>query len=111
MFKKKTKKDLYNESLFDLRTYINGETAIKPYWYLRNGLLHVRYNVDRCVKLSDSEVAELKLQLTASPAEKQSILEKAWKFFTDCVEKPIINDGVAEIEKQIKEYNRHGFKN
>lgn len=84
------------------------ETAIKPVFFLKGNRLFVKYTVDRCVKLSDSEVAELKLQLTASPAEKQSILEKAWKFFTDCVEKPIINDGVAEIEKQIKEYNRHG---
>lgn len=109
MFKKKTKKELYNESLFDLRTYVNGETAIKPYWYFRNGLLHVRYTVDRCVRLSDAEVAELKLQLTASPAEKQDILEKAWKFYTDYVQKTIINDGIAEIEKQIKEL-KNGFK-
>ena len=46
----KTKKQIYNESEYDLRTYINGELAIKPYFYYRNGLLHVRYLVDRYKK-------------------------------------------------------------
>lgn len=106
----KTKKEMYNESLFDKRTYINGETAIKPYYYFRNGSLHVRYTVDRCMKLSSSEVAKLKVDLTASPAEKQSILEKAWNFFSVAVGREIIHDGIAELEKQIKEF-KNGHKN
>lgn len=97
----KTKKEMY-----DKRTYINGETAIKPYYYFRNGSLHVRYTVDRCIKLSSSEVAKLKDELTASPSYKQSILRKAWSFFSVTVGKEIIHDGIAELEKQIK-----GFKN
>ena len=97
----KTKKEMY-----DKRTYINGETAIKPYYYFRNGSLHVRYTVDRCMKLSSSEVAKLKDELTASPSYKQSILRKAWSFFSVTVGKEIIHDGIAELEKQIK-----GFKN
>ena len=100
----KTKKEMYDESLFDKRTYINGETAIKPYYYFRNGLLHVRYTVDRCMKLSSNEAAKLKVDLTASPTYKQSILEKAWNFFSITVGKEIIHDGIAELEKQIKEF-------
>lgn len=100
----KTKKEIYNESLFDKRTYINGETVIKPYYYFRNGLLHVRYTVDRCMKLSSSEVSELKSSLTASPAYKQSILEKTWNFLSVTVGREIIHDGIAELEKQIKEF-------
>ena len=105
----KTKKEMYNESLFDKRTYINGETAIKPYYYFRNGSLHVRYTVDRCMKLTSNEVAKLKVDLTASPADKQSILEKAWNFFSLAVEREIILDGIADLEKQIKEF-KNGHK-
>jgi len=110
MEKKRTKKDVYNESPIDLRTYVNGETAIKPYWYLRNGLLHVRYTVDRCVELSETEVKAIKDELNENIANKQEVLEKNWKLMTDCVGKPIIHDGIAEIEKRIKEikgYDRH----
>ena len=101
----KTKKEMY-----DKRTYINGETAIKPYYYFRNGSLHVRYTVDRCMKLSSSEVAKLKDELTASPSYKQSILRKAWSFFSVTVGKEILHDGIAELEKQIKEF-KNGHKN
>lgn len=107
---KKTKKDIYNESLYDQRTYINGETAIKPYYYLRNGKLHVRYTVDRCVELSDSEVSMIKDDLTKNPADKQNILSKAWNFVIVCLQKTIIMDGIAELEKQIKGFKNGGHK-
>lgn len=110
MFGKKTKKEIYDESLYNKRTYVNGETAIKPYWYFRNGVLHIRYNVDRCIKLSNDEVLKLKEELTENPSDKQGVLEKAWNFFSNTVGKPIIPDGVAEMEKRIKEY-KNGFKN
>ena len=100
----KTKKEMY-----DKRTYINGETAIKPYYYFRNGSLHVRYTVDRFMKLSSSEVAKLKDELTASPSYKQSVLRKAWSFFSVTVGKEILHDGIAELEKQIKEF-KNGHK-
>lgn len=105
-----TKKDIYNNSILDLRTHICGETAIKPYYYMRNGLLHVRYTVDRCVELTPSEVAKLKVDITANPEKKQTILEEMWNFLTLSVERKIINDGIAELERRIKEYE-NGHKN
>lgn len=101
-----TKKDMYNNSILDLRTHICGETAIKPYYYMRNGLLHIRYAVDRCVELTPSEVAKLKVDITASPEKKQTILEEMWNFLTLSVERKIIHDGIAEMERRIKEYAR-----
>lgn len=105
-----TKKDMYDNSILDLRTHICGETAIKPYYYMRNGLLHVRYTVDRCVELTPSEVAKLKVDITANPENKQTILENMWNFLTLSVERKIIQDGIAELEKRIKEYE-NGLKN
>ena len=105
-----TKKDMYDNSILDLRTHICGETAIKPYYYMRNGLLHVRYTVDRCVELTPSEVAKLKVDITANPEKKQAILEEMWNFLTLSVERKIIQDGIAELEKRIKEYE-NGLKN
>ena len=103
-----TKKDMYNNSILDLRTHICGETAIKPYYYMRNGLLHVRYTVDRCVELTPAEVTKLKVDITANPEKKQAILEEMWNFLTLSVERKIIQDGIAELERRIKEY---GLKN
>lgn len=108
MTEKRTKKDEYNESLYDLRTYINGETCIKPYYYMRNGLLHVRYTVDRCVELTSTEVAKAKIDITLHPEEKQSILAKLWALITKQVGRPIIMDGIAELEKRIKGYKENG---
>lgn len=104
-----TKKDMYNNSILDLRTHICGETAIKPYYYMRNGLEHVRYTVDRCVKLTPSEVAKLKVDITANPERKQQILEEMWSFLTVTTKREIIHDGIAEMERRIKEYD--GLKN
>lgn len=89
------------------KVVVDGETAIKPYWYLRRNLLHIRYNVDRCIKLSDTEVAGLKLTLTAE-GDKQNVLAKAWSFFANTVKRPIIKDGIAEIDKHMEEDNGAG---
>lgn len=105
------KKDIYNSSPIDLRTHVKigdeDEIAMKPYYYFRNGKLHIRYNVDRCIELTPSEVARLKVAL-ASTYDKQTILAKEWNFQTTCVKKPIIRDGIAEVEKCIKEYSENG---
>lgn len=96
-----TKKDLYNENpLIDMRTHINGETAIKPYYYLRCGVLHARYTVDRAIELTSSEVAKLKIDMTSG--DKQEVLGKAWNMFEHCVERPIIQDGIAYVDKKLK---------
>lgn len=109
-----TKKDLYNSSPIDMRTHVkigdDDEIAMKPYYYFRNRKLHIRYNVDRCIELSESESARLKVTL-ASTFDKQTALAKEWNFFTTCVGKEIIRDGIAEVEKSIREYNEHGRKN
>ena len=38
--------------------------------------------------------------MTANPADKQSVLAKAWSFFEKTVGKPVIHDGLKEIEKK-----------
>ena len=96
-----TKKDIYNANpLVDMRTRINGETAIKPYYYFRCGVLHARYTVDRVIELSSTEVAKLKVDMTTG--NKQEVLGKAWNFFENTVEKPIIKDGIAYIDEKIE---------
>ena len=85
------------------------ETAIKPFLFIKGNELRVRYTVDRCMKLTSSEVARLKDELTASPSYKQSILKKAWNFFSVTVGREIIHDGLAELERQIKEF-KNGHK-
>lgn len=101
-----TRKELYeNNPLVDMRTYVRigeeNEIAMKPYYYYRNGLLHIRYSVDRCIELTEAEQVKLKLELTAS-YDKQTILSKAWNFFTTCVGKDVIRDGIVEMEKRVK---------
>lgn len=107
MNKQRTRK----EDLIESRTYIDGEFAISPYYYLRNGLLHVRYTVDRCMRLSPSEVVMLKKKMTDNPSDKQGVLSDSWRFFSECVKKSIINDGIAEAEKQIEEFKQNGYTN
>lgn len=91
-------------------TIINGETAIKPYYYLRNGLLHVRFTVDKCVKLSTDEEACIKAQLEGKPEQKQNILGKEWNLLTQFAGKAILNDGVMEGDRRTKEMTKE-YKN
>ena len=114
MDENRIKKDMYNASPIDLRTKVTveggEEIAMKPYYYYRNGLLHIRYSVDRCVELSPAEQGGIKVTL-AGTFDKQTALAKAWKFFTGNVGKPVIRDGIAEIEKRMKEYAKNGPEN
>ena len=93
-------KGFFKQNKSNSQVYVEGELAIKPYYYFRNGYLHIRYNVDRVIKLSETESAKLKLEMTANPADKQSVLAKAWSFFEKTVCKPVIHDGLKEIEKK-----------
>lgn len=91
-------------------TIINGEVAIKPYYYMRNGLLHVRFTVDKCVKLSPDEEARIKAQLEGRPEQKQNILGKEWNLLTQFAGRTILNDGVMEGDKRTKEMTKE-YKN
>lgn len=96
-----TKKDMYNANpLVDMRTRINGETAIKPYYYFRCGVLHARYTVDRAIELTPAETAKLKVDLTTG--DKQELLGKTWNTLEHCVERPIIQDGIAYVDRRLK---------
>ena len=93
-------KGFFKQNKSNNQVYVEGELAIKPYYYFRNGYLHIRYNVDRVIKLSETEAAKLKLEMTANPADKQSVLAEAWSSFEKTVGKPVIHDGLKEIEKK-----------
>ena len=99
MFEKKTKKQMYDESLFDKRTYINVNNSEldvmkeinrggKVYYYLRNGHLHVRYSVTRFIKMSDTELKELRERLSKSNDKQQEMLSE-WKFQTSNLGKEV----------------------
>ena len=91
-----------NEIGMEDRCIINGDIAVKPYYYLRNGLLHVRHTVDRAVDLSKDEEMRIKEELTEAPAEKQQILGREWNLQTVMNEKPVIMDGIKAAEERIK---------
>lgn len=108
---KMTKKEMYRKGIPGIKTVINGETAIKPYYYLRGNVLHVRYTVDRAVELSIAEESKLKVDMSMNPADKQSVLAKAWNFMTACVGKAIIMDGVAVADRKMEELRKNGYTN
>ena len=68
----------------------------------------IRYTVDRCVELSSTEVAKAKIDITLHSEEKQSILAKLWSRIYKQAGRPIIMDGIAELEKRIKGYKENG---
>ena len=92
-----------NEIGMEDRCIINGDIAVKPYYYMRNGLLHVRHTVDRAVNLSKDEVTRIKEELTEAPAQKQQILGREWNLQTVMNEKPIIMDGIKAAEDRMYE--------
>ena len=83
------------------RCIINGDIAVKPYYYLRNGLLHVRHTVHRAVDLSQDEVMRIKEELNKDPAQKQQILVIEWNLQTVMNEKPVIMDGIKAAEERM----------
>ena len=92
-----------NEIGMEDRCIINGDIAIKPYYYLRNGLLHVRHTVDRAVDLSKDEEMRVKEELDKAPAEKQQILGREWNLQTVMNERPVIMDGIKAGEDRMDE--------
>lgn len=108
---KLTKKEMYKRGIPGIKTVINGETAIKPYYYLRGNVLHVRYIVDRAVELSIAEESKLKVDMCMNPSDKQNVLAKTWNFMTVCIKKEIIMDGIAVADKKMEEQRKNGYKN
>lgn len=92
-----------NEIGMEGRCIINGDITIKPYYYLRNGLLHVRHMVDRAVVLSKDEEMRVKEELNKAPAQKQQILGREWNLQTVMNEKPVIMDGIRAAEERMYE--------
>ena len=84
------------------------ETGIKPVFFLKGKRLFVRYTVDRAVELSTAEESKLKVDMSMNPADKQSVLAKAWNFMTACVGKAIIMDGIAVADKKMEELRKNG---
>ena len=61
---------------------------IKPYYFLRDKVLHVRYNVDEAMKLSDAEADRIKAELDEGGAGcKQDVLARNWQVFEGAVGK------------------------
>lgn len=81
---------------------INNETAIKPYFYLKNKRLHCRYTVDRCIELTDSENDRVIEELKKEPYDKQKIFKDNWIFFQNFVKKSIV-DGIQVVNDFFKE--------
>lgn len=77
---------------------INGETAIKPYFYIKNKKLHCRYSVDKCVFLSDAEEQRIKEEMIKNPANKQDILKKNWNLLVEFVQKQLY-DGIKVVNE------------
>lgn len=85
--------------------FVEGVKVSKPYFYVRNSLLHVKGNFDKCIELSQTEVERLKAllnQASYGSEEKQAILYSFWQFCEKELKKPVIQDGLSEIEKRIK---------
>lgn len=93
-----SKKELYNKGLADvcIINVNNNELDVKKeldrdskaYYYLRNGLLHVRYAVTRYVELSDAEIESLKERLSKTN-DRQKEMKDEWDFQTGNLEKEV----------------------
>ena len=86
------------------RLIVDGNVAIKPYLYIRNSKLHVRYTCDKCVELTEAEEKTVFARLTEHPEKKQEILSELWSV-TSLTERPIY-DGIHTADKIMNEKRR-----
>ena len=84
------------------RIMVNGDVAIKPYLYVRNKMLHVRFTSDKCVALTESEESELYRRLTEHPEKKQEIFAEFWSMITSMIERPVY-DGIQVADRIMDE--------
>ena len=80
---------------------VNGETAQMPYYYIRNGLLHIKYEVDRCIILKPEEAEEVKARIIARPKQKQAILADAFHYYADVCGKKVEKDGIECADRNL----------
>lgn len=80
------------------RVAVDGNIAIKPYFYIRNKNLHVRFTCDKCVELTDSELSSLYKRLDEHPESKQDIFAEVWSVVANLNERPV-KDGIKTADK------------
>lgn len=91
-----------SELLKSKRLIVNGDVAIKPYLYVRNKMLHVRFTSDKCVALTKAEESELYRRLTEHPEKKQEILAEFWSMTASMIERPVY-DGIQVADRLMDE--------
>ena len=80
------------------RVAVEGNIAIKPYFYVRNKNLHVRFTCDKCVELTDAEMERLFEQIDRHPEKKQVIYAEMWSVVANLNERPV-KDGIKTADK------------
>lgn len=88
------------------RTIVDGNVAVKPYFYIRNKNLHVRYVCDKCVKLTDNELAVLYKHLDEHPEKKQEIFAETWSIVANLNKRPV-EDGIKTADKIMDEQRKN----
>ena len=81
-----------------MRVTVDGNVAIKPYFYLRNKNLHVRFTEDKCVELTDAEMERLFKQIDEHPEKKQIIYAELWSVVANLNERPV-KDGIKTADE------------
>lgn len=80
------------------RVVVEGDVAIKPYLYVRNKNLHVRFTCDKCVELTEAELSSLYKRLDEHPESKQDIFAEVWSVVANLNERPV-KDGISTADK------------
>lgn len=87
-----------SELIKSKRLIVDGNVAIKPYLYVRNKMLHVRFTADKCIALTEAEEKELYKRLTERPEKKQEILAEYWSVTANMIERPLY-DGIKVADR------------
>ena len=80
------------------RVIVDGNVAIKPYFYVRGKHLHVKFSCDKCIELTDNELRALYQKLTDRPEKKQEIFEEMWSIVANLDNRPTL-DGVRVADR------------
>ena len=83
------------------RVIVDGNVAIKPYFYIRNKHLHVRFTSDKCVPLTDTELEKVYKSLDEHPENKQEVFAEMWSIVANLLDRPLY-DGVKVADKIVE---------